>query len=482
MAVVAVQEAERSRHFAEVSKHLELGGTLYGYVDIDGDAAKLAQSIGGVLGQMATTQPQLAPFAQQDYPALFALLGLNDVKAIGLSSVPDGTGYFRNRAFLLAPERHGLMAALGGKPGPFARVGLAPADVDFYAESEVDLEEVYKAVKEVVAKIGGEESGNRMEAQLKKAGETVALSLHGLINGWKGHSAVLLRLDPEKTLRLPGQQTLVIPAPSLLFSFDGVAPAIEPALAKVPAFALQVEGGLKFYRLKAPLPLEGIAPVLVVEGTRLYVASSEAFLKECLQTTGRLADTAGFRNAVAALGAEGNSLTYVSPVFYDKLRNLERLNAHLPEDAKGPLRFVVAQLPKADRPMVAVRTNLPEGILFRSYWNRSLKQDIAAAAVYNPVSIGLLAAMAVPAFQKVRQASQEKAVLNNLRQLSAAFDQYCLETGKSTATYDDLVGPGKFIRRLTSVGGENYRNLTFEQGRPLQVLVPTLRKSVSYGP
>jgi len=39
------------------------------------------------------------------------------------------------------------------------------------------------------------------------------------------------------------------------------------------------------------------------------------------------------------------------------------------------------------------------------------------------VIIGLLAAMAIPAFQKVRSNSQDKAVTNNLRQLAAAADQ-----------------------------------------------------------
>ena len=42
------------------------------------------------------------------------------------------------------------------------------------------------------------------------------------------------------------------------------------------------------------------------------------------------------------------------------------------------------------------------------------------------VIIGLLATMAIPAFQRVTQASQDKAVLNNARQLSAASDQYFL--------------------------------------------------------
>ena len=57
------------------------------------------------------------------------------------------------------------------------------------------------------------------------------------------------------------------------------------------------------------------------------------------------------------------------------------------------------------------------------------------------VIIGLLAAMAIPAFQKVRTSSQDKAVLNNARQLSAGADQYYLENGVSTVTLTDLLGP-----------------------------------------
>jgi len=43
------------------------------------------------------------------------------------------------------------------------------------------------------------------------------------------------------------------------------------------------------------------------------------------------------------------------------------------------------------------------------------------------VIIGLLAAMAVPAFNKVRQTAISKAVTNDLRQVAAAADQYFLE-------------------------------------------------------
>lgn len=64
------------------------------------------------------------------------------------------------------------------------------------------------------------------------------------------------------------------------------------------------------------------------------------------------------------------------------------------------------------------------------------------------VIIGLLAAMAIPAFQKVRQASEAKACESNRRMISAAFDAYVVEHGKTPARYDDFIGPGKLLEHM----------------------------------
>ncbi len=48
------------------------------------------------------------------------------------------------------------------------------------------------------------------------------------------------------------------------------------------------------------------------------------------------------------------------------------------------------------------------------------------------VIIGLLAAMAIPAFQKVRVSSIAKATVNDGRQIGAAAQQYFMEKGVST--------------------------------------------------
>jgi len=92
------------------------------------------------------------------------------------------------------------------------------------------------------------------------------------------------------------------------------------------------------------------------------------------------------------------------------------------------------------------------------------------------VTVGILAAMAIPAFNKVRQTSQEKAVLNNLRQLAGASEQFFMETGKTTATYDDLVGPDRYISELTPVAGEDYRSLRFRPGATLKVRLASGRE------
>jgi hypothetical protein len=61
-----------------------------------------------------------------------------------------------------------------------------------------------------------------------------------------------------------------------------------------------------------------------------------------------------------------------------------------------------------------------------------------------------------------------KAIMNNMRQLSAAADQYFLENGVSQARFDDLVGPTNYIRRIVAVEGETYPQ-TFAQGKPVEV-------------
>jgi type IV pilus assembly protein PilA len=97
------------------------------------------------------------------------------------------------------------------------------------------------------------------------------------------------------------------------------------------------------------------------------------------------------------------------------------------------------------------------------------------------VIIGLLAAMAIPAFQKVRTNSQDKAVLNNARQLSAGADQYYLENGVSTVVLSDLIGPTTYVKALNSVANETYP-AGFSQGTTITIAGVAGVRTITYAP
>jgi type IV pilus assembly protein PilA len=98
------------------------------------------------------------------------------------------------------------------------------------------------------------------------------------------------------------------------------------------------------------------------------------------------------------------------------------------------------------------------------------------------VIIGLLAAMAIPAFQKVRSTAQDKAVLSNLRQLAGAANVYFTTSGLSSVNSSDLVGsnPTQLVDTFTRVAGESYTT-TLVQGTAITASPIAGARTSTYG-
>jgi type IV pilus assembly protein PilA len=494
--VKLVAEDERSSHFDAVNANLELGGTLYGYVDVDGDALDAADAMHAAIRQMALAQPQLAKLEKQDLKALFTDLGLNDVRAIGLSSVRGPNGSYRNRTFIYTPGgRHGLLAIFGGQPAKFDGARLAPPDADFYSECEFDIRALYDTVKGVIAKVGGPEQAASFENSLKGAGQHSGFSALEILRGLKGRLTIVIKMDPQVSLTLPtGANPLKIPALFVFVKVTGIGAVLEKALENGAVFAASSDSGRHLFMPLKPSPVAGIQPVFETEGETLYFATSTGFLQECLNRQKGLDTNPQFAAGLAALGPDGNGLTWVAPRFFEGLKEIPTLNPNAPPQMMRAFDLLAANLPTPTQPLFSVRSNLPEGILVRSNWNRSLKADIAMFSIYNPVTVGLMAAMAIPAFQKVRQnsrvnqaytppslpsilpgapqtASQTSAMADNLNVLDQAAQRYYAEHNTTTTTLDQLVGPGKYIPSINSVAGEDYRTVLFKKGRPLRLFL-----------
>ena len=70
---------------------------------------------------------------------------------------------------------------------------------------------------------------------------------------------------------------------------------------------------------------------------------------------------------------------------------------------------------------------------------RSIKGFTLVEIMIVVVIIGLLAAMAIPAFQKVRRSSTKSTMANDIKQLAGAANQYFMEFGVSTVSYGQIV-------------------------------------------
>ena len=97
------------------------------------------------------------------------------------------------------------------------------------------------------------------------------------------------------------------------------------------------------------------------------------------------------------------------------------------------------------------------------------------------VIIGLLATIALPAWQKVRASSQDKTVLNNARQLAAAADAYYLESGSGFAASTSLMGATNYVKQFNTVASEVYPDF-FTQGVTITITNIGSLRTITYTP
>jgi prepilin-type N-terminal cleavage/methylation domain-containing protein len=65
--------------------------------------------------------------------------------------------------------------------------------------------------------------------------------------------------------------------------------------------------------------------------------------------------------------------------------------------------------------------------------------------------IALLAAIAVPGFLRARKRSQAAKVLNDLRMIDSAVDQYAIETSKSTGSVVGVADWTNYVKKDTTL-------------------------------
>ena len=101
---------------------------------------------------------------------------------------------------------------------------------------------------------------------------------------------------------------------------------------------------------------------------------------------------------------------------------------------------------------------MPYGFAFLSISSIMPKRNSAGFTIVElmivVVIIGILAALVIPGYIKIRTFSQDKAVLNNLRQIAYASQTYMLEKGVPSVTVTHLYPD--YLKEPQTVAGESY--------------------------
>lgn len=97
------------------------------------------------------------------------------------------------------------------------------------------------------------------------------------------------------------------------------------------------------------------------------------------------------------------------------------------------------------------------------------------------VIIGLLSTILMPQFYKIRARSQDTAVMNNVRQLAAASNQYFLEQGFSVVAHTQLVGSTNYVKKFSVLAAETYPT-SYTQGATITVTGVGGARTITYAP
>jgi protein-disulfide isomerase len=405
-----------SPHYAEVTKHLDVGGDLLLYADVEGDLSSAADSLDRIIQRGSTTLPELK-LERLSARRLLHQLGLDQILALGLSSSREGK-VFHNKTFLrYGADRRGLLLLSGPAPRELEVARLAPGDADVVFETDLRVKSLLDLIEAIAADIGGQDA-KTVFADLEEKLPGTSLSVRQLIGKLDTRLVGVLRVDERRAFAWPGDGKTMVPGFDLLLTVDDLAvlfDAYEEMLKNLPGFKATVEGDM--HGVEFDLGLKGadwLKPVVAKNAKtgRLFLATSKSFIAEFLadKTAARtgLAAAADFKRATSRFLPRANGLTYMSGAFLPKVTRFVKPLAKDDEKLRTAIDLVLELLPGGGLPFAAQQVNLSDGLYYASYATTSHKSTLFPALVAAPVVVAGAAAALLASYSRktARQAGE----------------------------------------------------------------------------
>lgn len=458
----------KAADFSEASRLAEVNDPeVLAYVNLQHDFKTLGDWLSRIHRAALQANPT-APPIPVDYQALFADLGLAEMQYALLASErsTDLPGSFLNQVLLeLGTTPSGLFAIMSTENRPFDFAGRVPGDTDAVSQFQLNADALLQFARLTATRIMGPTGQSLIDAQMQAPlypdGPTGAQLIELLSTTYYSAS----NLDPERfadstdlsLAQLTGDFAYVVENAAELPGL--VAPLLPPSAN----FSKVENDPHKAYRLPfefTPDSQQFLYFSQLPDTDHLLITNSMEARTWFLADDSGITDHPDFQRMISQLPDQGLLFNFTSAKASRHAMKLVetalRETPDMPAQAQPFIAILLEALESFTGPTMSVLVRDESRLHLRNLAPYSQKTSLAIAGAVVP---GVAAAIAIPAFQKVQEASTEKAVTNNLRQLAAASQQYFLETGESSVMAEDLIGPDAYIPQLQSVAGESYQNI-----------------------
>ncbi len=406
--------------------------------------------MGPALAQDPTIPPGISEFLR-DIPSV---IGLDQIQRHGSSTVPLPEGGFRSRWMLQhAPNAPGLLwKGAGDRFDPVQELRRLPPTASMVLRYSLNATELRTHLGILCTRYG---LPDEIRAEIRNGIESSGFPLEPLLQGIQQGITLAICLNPDITWTLPvpvpgGLQTPEMGIALMIGDPSGALHAhlLETlkATRTLPVLTLETEG-FTVHSLPIPAPLPSpIALQFARLNGRLLLTTSPLLMTQMLQRREGIADSPLADRLAQSSLRSAQILWACDERFPAMLLTLLRKGATLaPPDTSGELLRGAIETWSGLLPlMTSSLVTLHEDNLLRMEHLHSLPlppQKAGTTTLTAPVTIGLLAGIAIPGFVKARETAQSKACINNLRMIEASKDQWAIENLKNNGdkvTPDDL--------------------------------------------
>lgn len=333
--VVMAPAAGQSEHFAEVAKHLHLGGDFYVFFSFENLFGEWEEAFYSILA--AEEGDDEAQTAKRVIQAMRES-GLEQIQAVGVSSYRDGPMY-ENRMFLKTSGHDGLLGFLGKTSQPFRSLDRAPADTALLFEVEIQfksaVDDLMGIAQTIAKEIEEDDPTEAMKEALKEPVPSTDLTIQNFYDASNTHMIFAMRFDPKERLTI---ENVSVPLPHVVLELDHWGSIAETLLANYKEmFEITTEGERTVYVSKIQVPETPYFPVLVVEQGNAWVATSKDAVMPWLEPgSGELKSHPSFQALTKNMPTEGTAMTYISSEAMDLLKTeVAAVMKEMPDDVKA---------------------------------------------------------------------------------------------------------------------------------------------------